>query len=62
MVMNNQAASDRAELANLPNISERQLSYVLAAASGSILTKPETTKVLAAAARNKLSEIDIAKL
>ena len=34
IVMNNQAASDRAELAKLLNISEQQLSYVTNAAAG----------------------------
>ena len=34
IVMNNQAASDRAELARLLNISEQQLSYVTNAEAG----------------------------
>jgi type IV secretory pathway VirB4 component len=34
IVMNNQAASDRAELAKLLNISEQQLSYVTNAEAG----------------------------
>ena len=39
IVMNNQAASDRAELAKLLNISEQQLSYVTNAEAGRGLMK-----------------------